>query len=690
VFRPHCIAGLAVVVMATQALAQEPLFRAATDAVEVDVRVTDRDGRSVAGLTAADFEVHEDGQAQVLTNVSYVDLGATLPQSAAAAADAPAAVDLDGRVYAIVLDDLHVAPQWSARMIALVRQFLERNVTPVDRVAIVTTGGAARVPFTADARLLASVLATVTGQKLPPASLEQAELRARVRELKTWTATNDPFERERSFRARAAMTTLRDVAGSLAELRGRRKAILFFSEGIDYDISDAVGRPDKGTEAEAIAEGMRQAVAVANRTNASFYTIDPRGGAQTAADAATSSAVDRQTSGALRKEMLMSHASLRELADVTGGLAAVNVNNLAGFFDRVVQDSTSYYLVSYSPARQRIAGFRKIDVRVRRRGLRVRARPGYTIVAALPASTSVVPPVPAPPREATPPVAAAPSPEPAVAAVPAPDLPAVLRRVAAYVAEYETKLAGVVAEERYRQSITNMSGPMRGRATGAGSQRDLRSDLLLVRPSGEDRWIQFRDVFEVDGRAIRDRDERLYKLFVEPTPASRRQAEIIQEEASRYNIGPLSRTINVPILGLAFFAGETQPSFRYRRVGSGDVRPFAGMARAEDIWVIEYHEVAKGTLIRGANNRDIPSRGRVWIDATTGRVLRTELLSEDVQVKAEIVVNYGRQPELDLLVPIDMREEYALTQSAVRIEGQATYNRFRRFMVTTSERPKPQ
>ena len=106
--------------------------------------------------------------------------------------------------------------------------------------------------------------------------------------------------------------------------------------------------------------------------------------------------------------------------------------------------------------------------------------------------------------------------------------------------------------------------------------------------------------------------------------------------------------------------------------------------------MIEYRENVKGTLIRGAGNRDIPSRGRAWIEAHSGRVLRTELVSEDVQVKSEIIVNYQAESGFDLLVPGEMREQYVLPQSGVRIAGRATYNRFRRFTVTTSERPKPQ
>ena len=66
----------------------------------------------------------------------------------------------------------------------------------------------------------------------------------------------------------------------------------------------------------------------------------------------------------------------------------------------------------------------------------------------------------------------------------------------------------------------------------------------------------------------------------------------------------------------------------------------------------------KGTLVRGANDRDIPSHGRIWIDSATGRILRTELISEDTEVRALIDVSYRSEAGLDLLVPAEMRELY--------------------------------
>ena len=266
-----------------------------------------------------------------------------------------------------------------------------------------------------------------------------------------------------------------------------------------------------------------------------------------------------------------------------------------------------------------------------------------------------------------------------------PTLDAVLAKAAAYVTSYQNRLAGIVAEELYRQQVvvTQRRGSPQNR-----EYRQLRSDLLLVKGANEGSWLQFRDVFEVDRKPIRDRDERLYKLFVGASTDAAKQAEAIQMESARYNIGPIMRTINMPILALVFFDRANQPRFEFKKGKPGSVKRFAGMAQERDVWMIEYDETLKGTVVRGANDRDIPSHGRVWLDSTTGRFLRTELISEDTDVRALIEVFYRAETGLDLLVPAEMRELYELRRSQTRIDGRAEYTRFRQFTVTTSEKPK--
>ena len=263
----------------------------------------------------------------------------------------------------------------------------------------------------------------------------------------------------------------------------------------------------------------------------------------------------------------------------------------------------------------------------------------------------------------------------------------VLTRAAAYVAEYQQQLVGIVGEELYRQNVQTTT---RGGRTFR-QFRQMRSDVLLVKLPDEDRWLQFRDVFEVDKKPVRDRDERLYKLFVTPTPGARTQAETIQQESARHNIGPILRTINMPILALLFVDAGQQRNMKFERLRPENLQRFEGIAALESVWRIGFSEVTGPTLVRGLGGRDIHSRGELWIDSTTGRILETEMVSEDGPIiHATITVRYQPQAGFTLLLPQDMRELYRLRVNESRIDGHATYSKFRQFIVTTTEKPKPQ
>ena len=110
-----------------------------------------------------------------------------------------------------------------------------------------------------------------------------------------------------------------------------------------------------------------------------------------------------------------------------------------------------------------------------------------------------------------------------------PTLDVVLARAAAYVARYQRSSAGSSPRRHYRQNVMSTASGRddRARRTRAAIRegRELKSDLLLVKLGDENFWMQFRDVFEVDRKPIRDRDQRLYKLFVEAKTDARAQAE---------------------------------------------------------------------------------------------------------------------------------------------------------------------
>ena len=213
--------------------------------------------------------------------------------------------------------------------------------------------------------------------------------------------------------------------------------------------------------------------------------------------------------------------------------------------------------------------------------------------------------------------------------------------------------------------------------------------MLLVKPQGSDRWIQFRDVFEVDGKQVRDRNERLVKLFLQPSPSTASQVEKIVVESARYNLGSIQRTINVPLFALLVLEPPRQGHFKFSRARSAP----PGLSRDAEVpagtMTIGYDEVAKGTMITTTNNRDLPAHGRFWIEPATGRVLISELRASDVLLSGTVVVIYRPDAAVDVLVPASMREQYLDRRSSVRVDGTASYGKFRQFQVKVDEKIAP-
>ena len=270
-----------------------------------------------------------------------------------------------------------------------------------------------------------------------------------------------------------------------------------------------------------------------------------------------------------------------------------------------------------------------------------------------------------------------------LAAVPAlaqtPEVDAVLDKAGDYVTVYEQTFVGVVAEETYRQEVRGRAGTdSRGFAVEARSQRrDLKSDMLLVRAPADDRWMQFRDVFDVDGKPVRDRAERLAKLFLQPSASGQRQVEDITAESARYNIGRVNRNVNLPVLALTVLEPQNRAWFSFK-----------GSRKSGSVFELEYQEERGGTLIRTTGDQAMPSRGRFTIDLATGRVLSSELIAENRSLRAQIDVTYALEPSMGLFVPREMREKYALKDGSI-IEGKATYARFRRYQVKVDEKFVP-
>ena len=270
-----------------------------------------------------------------------------------------------------------------------------------------------------------------------------------------------------------------------------------------------------------------------------------------------------------------------------------------------------------------------------------------------------------------------------------PSLVEVLARAGAYVTRFSETLSGAVAEERYDQFTTIPAARGFGRFPNDGGERirrSLRSDYLLVRPPGEDRYYGFRDVFEVDGQPVRDREQRLTELFLDPSASADAQIQGILRDSARYNIGDVRRNFNVPTLALLFLEPGFRSRFAFERATDHDPqlgldRPAAG----DGLWVVAYREDWPSTVIRGRGRSNLPAAGRFWIEAATGRVLASELTVEDSELRAVIAVRYAVDAGVGHLVPAEMRERYENHRQGSRVDGTATYSGFRRFQVQVTE-----
>ncbi|HUL74939.1 MAG TPA: hypothetical protein VLT86_17635 [Vicinamibacterales bacterium] len=239
----------------------------------------------------------------------------------------------------------------------------------------------------------------------------------------------------------------------------------------------------------------------------------------------------------------------------------------------------------------------------------------------------------------------------------------VLRSAADYLDGYDRQFSAVVSEEHYLQVMR--------RGASVAARRTLVSDLILI-SAGEAGWLSYRDVYDVDGKLVRDRQPRLYDLFLHPAADAVQQAEKIYSEGARYNLGPIKRSINVPTMALPFLRRENQ---RRSVFEVKDQMTVNGLRTA----VLHFSEESWPRMIETSD--DSPASGRFWIEMATGRVLRTELIVESRDGRDVITVTYAPQPKLGgLWVPVRMDERYAVS-ATTSIDGTATYTGFRQFNV---------
>jgi VWFA-related protein len=389
-------------------------FRAEVNYVEVDARVLDREGKFIPGLTAADFQVYEDGKPQKVTAFSLVNIPverAEQPLFASKPIEPDVRNNLqgaDGRIYLIVLDDLHTAALRSQRTKLAAKMFIERYVGSNDLAAVVHTSGRADAgqEFTGSRARLLKAVDRFMGRKLNSSTMnmvEDANFRAGGgMPVSASDPVRDIDDKERGYNARNTLESIRNLSQYLGNVRGRRKAMVFFSEGIDYDIYNVFSNTI--TEATSVMDSTRDMLAAATRANVAIYAVDPRGlGAEFEGLAAIQSFPDDTSlglgMGSIFNEVRLGQDSLRVMGEETGGFAVVNSNDFRTAFQRIVDDNSSYYVMGYYSTNDRRDGrYRKIEVRLPDKpGYVIRARKGYAAARGkAPAETKVAKDGPSP------------------------------------------------------------------------------------------------------------------------------------------------------------------------------------------------------------------------------------------------------------------------------------------------------
>lgn len=376
---------------------QQPTFRAGINFVRVDVIVTDDKGQPITDLTEADFEVIEDGQPQNIEQFRLIRVdgnprpGDPPPRELRNRIDEEIELAKDDvRVFVFFMDDYHVRLGNSLSVKEPLIRFVQTQLGPNDVVGIMyPLTPLDGISFTRNTASVVSAIERFEGRKFdyrPRNAFEEQYARA-------------PSEVVEQIRNQVVMSALRGLATRLGGLREGRKAIIYVSEGLTVMLPPQMRNADaslgpltnpgarnpmlgennpREQTASVFAEAdlysqLRDVFTAANRNNAAIYTLDPRGLAvfEYGIDEAVGPKQDARS-------LQLTQNTLRSIADETDGRAIVNRNDLAPGLAQIVRDSSFYYLLGYNSTQAPQDGkFHEITVRVKRRGVDVRARKGY-------------------------------------------------------------------------------------------------------------------------------------------------------------------------------------------------------------------------------------------------------------------------------------------------------------------------
>lgn len=389
-----------------------PRFRVGVDVVRIDAVVTDKDGNLVTDLTADDFELRQDGDLQTISLAQYVAVDAPQPKPTQLASrnlpGAPTAPLVSPgrpirskvqRIMVLVVDDLGIAWENMEATRKALRRFVDEEVQDGDLVALVRTGASwgALQQLTTDKRILHAAIDQVRWTALSRSAVGSftpvndwrtgSSVQTPGGGANTGFTNPDPLDMKdlddlrESMSASASLSAMVFAITGMRDLPGR-KAVVLLSEGFTF-IESGTSQP-----VDRVALQVRRLTDMALRTGTVIYALDPRGllaGGLTAEDnlKVGGSAAAMAHGTERRKSLLETQDAMASLAEVTGGLAVLNTNDLGHGLKRISDDQRGYYVVGYGPpegtfaAPGKTARFHTISLKVRRPGVRVRTRQGF-------------------------------------------------------------------------------------------------------------------------------------------------------------------------------------------------------------------------------------------------------------------------------------------------------------------------
>jgi VWFA-related protein len=390
----------------------EPFFEAVhVEVVNIDVWVTDKQGRPVDGLGKDDFVVLQDGQPVEVTNFYAVAGGRPVSESPDAAAPAPAPAPVardprsreplvapEHRLWLIVfIDNYNLDPIERDRVLPALETFLGRTLEADDRGMIVTYKRSldVRQPFTDQLPLLRTALGTVRKESAL-AVVRNRDRTDTLRQIDNASSGSQALTYARQYAEEQmngvgyTIDALQELIDTLAGLPGR-KALLHVSSGIPMlageEMFHAVAEKFGLTQAYSeiprhdTTRRFETVIRRANEQRVTFHTMDAgglRGMEFGAAEYAGFVDMDlRSTLDSVVPENLQS--PLRLMANETGGRAILNRNEVLPALDEVAQDFRSFYSLGISSTDVDSGRYHRLEVKLRerRKGVRLRHRAGY-------------------------------------------------------------------------------------------------------------------------------------------------------------------------------------------------------------------------------------------------------------------------------------------------------------------------